>query len=942
MDGSTPQCAVRPTYDGRPAGDGAAADGSIGLRHVLDTFPIIVFSAEAHTNRMLLVDGAVEDILGCTARDLQQDPDISRQVVHPEDRARVIAEFEKGLASLAPFDSEYRVVNLRNGRVTWVHSRIVPVAGPDGKLHRFDGIATDITPRKRVEALQTMLRDLAVALNAATDIAGALDRLFDTVLQIDGIECGGAYLVEDDGRLRLMGHRGLSPGFVQAVSMLPADSPQAALVAGGGPLYFDRARLTATDEACRDEGIRSLAAIPVTHQGRLIAVLNLASRTRDEIPSPARHAIESIAAQMGAAITRIRALTGLRDAHAELERRVADRTAELRKAQERFRMLSENALVGVYVYEHGRIVYVNPAFARIFGYTEQEILALDDPYCLVHPEDRPIVAENIRRRLQREVESVRYGFRGIRKDGSIVYCEAMGRHVEHEGVPAIMGTLLDITDRKLAEDALAESEAGFRMLTENALVGIYIIQDDVFRYVNPALAKSFGYAPEEIIGRLGPCDLTHPEDRDAVRDRIRRTFEGAVDSERYGFRGVRRDGTVIHIEVLGRLVEYAGRPAVMGTLLDVTDQVRAQQALRESEERHRTILDQMHEAVVFTDADNVIRHINAFACSLVGTTREGAIGRDAIAFHAPEVRSEVAAVLEAFHRDPGCGVVTVQRAFRDRELLLRFSPVRDAHGGYLGAITTITDETERTRLQQQLAEVRRMDSIGTLAGGIAHDFNNLMATVLGLASHLKRRRRFNDPDCAKLAQIEDAAATAGRLAHQLLDFARGGRILPRLGDLREVIAHALDVFEPTKPPGVRLVRRIANDLWEVECDATQIERVILNLCRNAVDAMPEGGRLSVTAWNAARRSPLNNARPPLPPGNYVCLAVRDTGCGIDPAIVERVFDPFFTTKDQGHGLGLASAYGIVRGHGGAITVTSKPGEGCAFRIWLPRAKVRSR
>jgi PAS domain S-box-containing protein len=620
------------------------------------------------------------------------------------------------------------------------------------------------------------------------------------------------------------------------------------------------------------------------------------------------------------------------------DRKQAERA--LAESEARFRMLSESALTGVYIFGHGRMLYVNPAFAQMFGYSEEEIVAILDPFVLVHPDDRHIAAENIRRRLEGEIEVARYQFRGIRKDGSTVHCEAMGRHIEYEGSPAIIGTMMDITDRKRAEEALAESEARFRMLTESALTGIYVIQDGVFRYVNPALAASLGYEPGEIIDRLGPGDLTHPDDRDRVLDNVKRRLAGMIEATHYTLRGMRKDGRAIDLESLGRRVTYGGRPAIMGTLLDITNRLQAEQALRESEERHRTILDQMQEAVVFTDEGNVVRHINEFACSLFGTSRDEAIGRDAIAFHAPDLRPEVASIIERFRREPKRGVVDLRRTVRSRELAFRFSPVRDSSGRYLGVITTITDDTEHVRLQQQVAEARRMESVGTLAGGIAHDFNNLMATVLGLASYLKRRRRSDDSDYSKLAQIEDAAATAGRLAHQLLDFARGGRILPRLSDFREVVAHGVAVFDPTKPPNVKLTRHIAKDLWQVECDATQIERVVVNLCRNAVEAMSDGGRLTVKAENVERRAPLNKAKPPLPAGNYVCLTIKDTGCGIDPEIVDRVFDPFFTTKNQGHGLGLAATYGIVRGHGGAISVTSQPGKGSTFRIWLPRATVQ--
>ena len=181
--------------------------------------------------------------------------------------------------------------------------------------------------------------------------------------------------------------------------------------------------------------------------------------------------------------------------------------------------------------------------------------------------------------------------------------------------------------------------------------------------------------------------------------------------------------------------------------------------------------------------------------------------------------------------------------------------------------------------------------------------------------------------------------TAAKLAHQLLQFAKGGNIRPSLLSFADVVKSALALVPPIVPQNVTLDRQIESDLWRVKCDQTQIQQVIVNLCRNALEAMPKGGRLTIKAENVALASPLNDAQPPLAAGEYVCLAVEDTGCGMDAKTMKHIFDPFFTTKERGHGLGLAAAYGVVAAHGGAISVTSEPGKGSTFRMWLPRART---
>jgi len=380
-----------------------------------------------------------------------------------------------------------------------------------------------------------------------------------------------------------------------------------------------------------------------------------------------------------------------------------------------------------------------------------------------------------------------------------------------------------------------------------------------------------------------------------------------------------------------------GPDLLMKAIRYAIERKRSEQALRDSEERHRTILDQMREGILYADAWDTVRHINASACLLLGTTREPVIGRSLISVCPEPLRSRVDAGLRALRVGTGPDMITIRRCLQDRELIVRLSSVRGPARQYWGTITSLPDITDQIRLQEQLAESRRLETLGTLAGGIAHEFNNLMATALGLASHLKRNRSPEDPEYPALTRIEQAAETAGTLAPQLLAYARGGKIRPRLAEFSGVVSRAVESFRPSIPSSVELDYRVTEPLGEVECDTAQVEQVIVNLCRNAVEAMPQTGRLSIRAEHVHLDSPLEEANPPLGAGDYVCLVVEDTGCGMTPETLGRLFEPFFSTKPRGHGLGLAAAWGIVRSHGGAISVATKPGTGSAFRVWLPCA-----
>lgn len=380
-------------------------------------------------------------------------------------------------------------------------------------------------------------------------------------------------------------------------------------------------------------------------------------------------------------------------------------------------------------------------------------------------------------------------------------------------------------------------------------------------------------------------------------------------------------------ELLVRAIQYA------------IERKRVEQTLRDSEERHRTILDEMQEGVIFADAEDVIRHINACACALLGTTRGRVIGQPVLSVHPESARGRLAATLRAFREGTCWDMVTVRQLLRDRELILRFSPVRGPNGSYWGTISTLADITDQIRIQQELAEARQMERLGRVAGGIAHEFNNLMAAALGQASHLKRKLSPEHPAYAGLSQIEQSTETAGRLAHQLLAYAQGGKIRPRITQFADVVGRAVASLTSSIPPRAEVEHHVASDLGQVECDTAQMEQVIVNLGRNAVEAMPQGGRLCIKAENVCLTAPLQEARPSLTPGDYVRVSVEDSGCGMDADSLGRLFEPFYTTKPTGHGLGLAAAWGIVKSHGGAISVKTRLGEGSVFQVWLPRVRT---
>ena len=511
------------------------------------------------------------------------------------------------------------------------------------------------------------------------------------------------------------------------------------------------------------------------------------------------------------------------------------------------------------------------------------------------------------------------------------------------GVTALMLAAL-VQERARAQSERRASEARFRAFMQHSPAMAFMKGSDG-RYVfgNTAWADQFGRSPEALLG-LSDFDLWPGEiaarfqasDRQALS--ARHPIE-VIES------GELPNGKQTWYTTLKFVVDQDdGPPLIGGISIDVTPRMRAEQALRASEDRYRSLVELAGSVIVVVGVDGRIVEFNREAEAFFGMPRAEALGRDYLEVCVSDgQRAAVAsdlARLRAGDAVQGRESTFIQRDGVHKSFLWNATGLES--GDATAPILVIgQDISELRRLEHQLLLAQRMEGIGRLAGGIAHDFNNLLTAILGHAEMAQDDVAPTDPARGNIAEITRAAQRAADLTRQLLAFARRQIIEPRIVDLNGLVLNVDRMLRRLLGEDVELVTVQDPDLWLVRIDPGQFEQVLVNLAVNARDAMPDGGTLVIETRNVHLDEEFARTHATVHAGPHVLLAVSDTGSGMDADVLAHIFEPFFTTKEvgKGTGLGLATCYGIVKQNRGSIWVDSEPRVGTTFRIYLPRADV---
>ncbi|MCL4244734.1 MAG: PAS domain S-box protein [Candidatus Dadabacteria bacterium] len=919
----------------------------------------------------------LEEVKGFTPSDIKRglspeylDTLFSSLAESPESSARFPTFHHRKDGSHYPVEVEVKLSTLAGEPVF-----LVSALDMTGKALTEERLKKTLEDLSRLNSYERVISQVTQAVHKSIDLDDVLENAVDALSRnMEAVKSVCIYLTEGDYAV-MRAQRGYPDWFVKRTGRIPYPKGFTwKAILEGNMLYVpDTDTDTVMGPAGRELGTKSYLSLPLKSDGKSVGAINVNSQTKYAFGAEELRVFEIVSRQIEIAINNARYAESILESEKNLEEKVK----QLSK-KEQYEKIINIVTQSVYSSIDPKEIMKNAV--RVMG----ENIAQADMVLIFLVEGNDAVLQSFwgqpewfAKRISRIPYPKGLTWKTIIEGRSVIVPDIdadtnigpAGREAgikSHVAMPLRSGDetigiiginsfrknvffedeikLLEIIKTQIETamlnarhvEALKYSEERYQTLADVAPIGIF--QSDAAGngvYVNDRLCEITGITREEAYSD-GWRDRLHPDDRYLVVSKWREAVSSGKEfKEEYRF--VRKDGVTVWVIADARPVRGASgeMSGLIGILTDITERKQSEEKIR----FQASLLDQVRNTVVATDLGGRIIYWNRFAEELYGWKESEVAGLDITEVIKPE---------GAEWRTEEIGVSLEYSGHWEGELLCRkkdgstlpvhsiTTVIRDDRGEVIGYVGVGTDITEKKNLEARLLRTQRLESIGMLAGGIAHDLNNILQPIL-MSIGLLRMERDEAEKERMLGVLEGNARRGADLIRQVLSFARGIHSEKQILNMKYLLSDVVSIIHETFPRNIEVSSDSAPYIRNISGNYTQMHQVILNICLNARDAMPEGGRLSLTAENIRMKDGAEERKHGLPPGDYVLVKIKDTGCGIEPGVIDMIFDPFFTTKepDKGTGLGLATAYGIVNEHGGAIHVESEVGKGSVFYVCLP-------
>jgi two-component system, cell cycle sensor histidine kinase and response regulator CckA len=771
--------------------------------------------------------------------------------------------------------------------------------------------------KKRLDEL-TILYEITKISTSSLNLDLMLREIINSLNSFFKFEALGILLIEENTKILVL-HRAsyndLSISDIGKLGLCVGKGITGWVAEKGEPLLVDDVR---EDDRyiCGDENIRSEMCVPLKVGQKVIGVIDAQSKELNAFSENNLRLLNIATGQIATIIENVRLYE------------------EIKQSEEKYRTVVEGVHDGVAVLGTDfKFKYVNNRLSEILGYSKEELTGMDFQNVLTE-ENQQFVIDRYVKWVRKEENTPHFEFDFLRKDGEIRHMEIRNKEMrDSEGNMSFVALMRDISERKLAEEALRQSEEKYRTILENIEDGYY--EADIagnFTFFNDSMCQIFGYPKEELMG-MNNRQYTDKENAKRLFQAFNKVYRTGEPGRGFAYEIIRKDGTKRYIEAsISLQKDSSGKPiGFRGVIRDITERKQAEEALRQSEEKYRAILENIEDGYYEVDLAGNMTFFNDSINRISGYSKEEAMGMNIRKYTDEETAKKVIQAYNRVYRtgEPyrGYSYEIIAKDETKRYIEVSVSLQKDSSGKPIGFRGILRDITEKKRMEEQLLQSEKLRAVGEMASGVAHDFNNALAAILGNTQLLLYTTKDEELK-GSLKVIEKVAWDSAQTVRRLQDFTRKSvhQELFKV-DVNSIIKDSIEITKPKWKDEVQSrgihIEMVSNfeEIPTVIGSTSELREVITNMIFNAIEAMPEGGKIEIRTFQ--RKS-------------NVFIQISDSGIGMTEEVKKKAFEPFFTTKPFSNtGLGLSMSYGVIKRFGGEIEVESKVGHGATFTIILP-------